>query len=1252
MSLKRVLGVKNFLPIRCKKFTFLSSPLALLVLGACGGGGGGISTWPSGGSSGGSSSSTVGGNVVKGPLSNALVGLDYDGDGVVDSSTVRTGADGSYSLTTTNSTYTVIAVADETTIDTSSGTVLSGITLKAPAGASVVTPTTTLIEEAGITKEQVAEVLGLPDGVDPLSFNPYADGVDAADALAVEKASQQIMSVVNAFAGAAEGSGATEAEAFAAALNSVVEVVKTKATNLSDANASAADRTLDLTSSADLALVKAEVVTKVAAETSADATAFDALADDTVTAVKNVNDKIATVEDLSSEEAKNTFSTTQVLADQVKTAAEAEVVSAGSGSIDFTDTNKVNAAAANKAPTDITLSKSAIAEDASSLVIGTLITTDSDQTSGVLHTYKIAELAGTDYDAFSINATTGELSFKAQPDFEKKSSYSITILSTDEGGKTYSKSFNISVTNVNEAPILTLPTGGSVTEDASISTITGSLSSSDPENDAPTYSIVGATATNGSYTVTGTYGTLTLDASTGAYTYAMNNSAQAVNELGANDSETESFSVQVTDGTNTPAFQNLSFDIYGANDAITLTAPSTSVVVNENSTDRFLTTFNFIETDLNDSVEITLDGPDADKFNISLSDNSINFKEHIDYETQPSYDLSLVADDGTTKTKIEFDVQVIDQFFTVIFFDEFSYTSAQIDNVYLIDYSATYRDGWQSYYFDTFDHFTMLSDEFVNSNDFDGFTAFTKIPDNVTGKREAENDMQNVMNLIDADVTGLNMLDDIDQTDSDENFDYVYDYISINGLEYAYLDDLDGIDTMPWLPQAEARGIYISYYDIIPDLDGDFSYYYGQMSGDYDATDADPFADFRIFDYQPNALVDVNSQKLYYVGSSDEDKIAWANANLAMENKHGDTVIAEFLSEIPDQYENDIKIIAVDILGEDQTDQFRLKEFSGDTDYIETDEGFQELFDIISALDVGDITFANHSWVGANRHDVINNLHDEGIVSFAALPNDDSYGERYWDQFLGSDVGQSSAITIDVAGSELEHSALSKSLMFADAYDRNEAVSNIDFGTSFATPKVLGKTVQSVLEMDVNARENLLADDKLDVSDIASILNLTLSTATYEAPDPTLVFTERAGDIYENPIAYDLAELNTQAGTLSMTIENSSWWDLVIDELANSASELRLSITGSNVSTESGNWPYDYSSLSWEKVSSFSIEQPVDEQSFLIIEDEMLKADNIHSLLGTSGEEFLQNNDYIGFFVTWDSYWVGEDFLVSEVLIA
>ena len=53
----------------------------------------------------------------------------------------------------------------------------------------------------------------------------------------------------------------------------------------------------------------------------------------------------------------------------------------------------VNTAASNKAPTNIALSSSAISEAASSLVIGTLTTTDSDQTAGVKPIYALAEVS-------------------------------------------------------------------------------------------------------------------------------------------------------------------------------------------------------------------------------------------------------------------------------------------------------------------------------------------------------------------------------------------------------------------------------------------------------------------------------------------------------------------------------------------------------------------------------------------------------------------------------------------------------------------------------------------------------------------------------------------------------------------------------------------------------------------------------------------------------------------------------------------
>ena len=73
-----------------KKKVHQFSPLALLALTACGGGGGGGTS--------GSSSHSILGKVIKGPLTNALVFLDYNDNGTFDAgeTSVRTALDGSY----------------------------------------------------------------------------------------------------------------------------------------------------------------------------------------------------------------------------------------------------------------------------------------------------------------------------------------------------------------------------------------------------------------------------------------------------------------------------------------------------------------------------------------------------------------------------------------------------------------------------------------------------------------------------------------------------------------------------------------------------------------------------------------------------------------------------------------------------------------------------------------------------------------------------------------------------------------------------------------------------------------------------------------------------------------------------------------------------------------------------------------------------------------------------------------------------
>ena len=558
------------------------SPLALLTLAACGGGGGG------GQSGGGGGSFSVGGNVIKGPLSNALVGLDYDGDGLVDSAKVRTGTDGSYSISTSNSTYTVIAVTDDQTVDASSGTVLSGITLKAPKGASVVTPTTTLMEEGGLTSEQVASVLGLPDGVDPTNFNSYASNVDADHALAVEKASQQVINVVNSFAAAAEGAGASEVDAFKAALNSVAEVVKTKANKINDLTASEADKSLDLTSDADLTLIKTQIKTEIASTANVNSTAFNTLADDTTTAIKNVNNKIETVTDLTSDASKNIFSTTQVLADQVKTAATAEVGNVGTGNISFTDANEVNTAAINKAPTNISLSSNSVSEFATSLVIGTLSTTDTDQSSAVAFIYKIAEVTGTDFSSFNINQTTGELSLLAQPDFETKASYNLTVLSTDEGGKTLSRSFIINVADVNEAPtVANAIADQTFAEDSTLNfQITSSVFKDADAGDSLTYT---ASLSSGANLPSW----LSFDAATRTFSGTPDNG-----DVGAID-----VMITATDGSSESVSDAFTITIANTNDAPTLANAISNQTIAEDSAFNFQLASNvFADVDAGDSL--------------------------------------------------------------------------------------------------------------------------------------------------------------------------------------------------------------------------------------------------------------------------------------------------------------------------------------------------------------------------------------------------------------------------------------------------------------------------------------------------------------------------------------------------------------------------------------------------------------------------------------------------------------------------
>jgi len=105
---------------------------------------------------------------------------------------------------------------------------------------------------------------------------------------------------------------------------------------------------------------------------------------------------------------------------------------------------------ANSAPTDIELSNSTVPENApAGTPVGMFSTTDPDPAD--IFSYSLASGAGdTDNNLFVV--TNAALLTGASFDFETKSTYSIRVRSTDQGGLWTEKMFTITVTDVNEPP--------------------------------------------------------------------------------------------------------------------------------------------------------------------------------------------------------------------------------------------------------------------------------------------------------------------------------------------------------------------------------------------------------------------------------------------------------------------------------------------------------------------------------------------------------------------------------------------------------------------------------------------------------------------------------------------------------------------------------------------------------------------------------------------------------------------------------
>jgi len=204
---------------------------------------------------------------------------------------------------------------------------------------------------------------------------------------------------------------------------------------------------------------------------------------------------------------------------------------------------------------------------------------------------------GDDSDSFSL--TGGVLTFAASPNYEVKSSYSVTVTAsetTDTDGATIAspnttdQAITVSINDINDAAVITAA-DGTIAEGTATVSATATHTDADTGNDDNTFlAVTDVASTYGTYSVT----------SAGVWTYTLNSSNATIDALGASQSATDTITVTAEDGTT----EDVTITITGTNDAAVIAGTTTGAVTEDASTTTATGTLTHTDVDANNDANV------------------------------------------------------------------------------------------------------------------------------------------------------------------------------------------------------------------------------------------------------------------------------------------------------------------------------------------------------------------------------------------------------------------------------------------------------------------------------------------------------------------------------------------------------------------------------------------------------------------------------------------------------------------------
>jgi len=254
-------------------------------------------------------------------------------------------------------------------------------------------------------------------------------------------------------------------------------------------------------------------------------------------------------------------------------------------------------------------------------------------------TISYAVVGGADMARFAVNSTTGVLTFIAAPDFDAPTDsdgnnvYQV-IVSASDGGLTDTQIINVTVTNVNEAPVIT--SGGSITVAENTTAVT-TVTSTDPEGTARSYSILGGVDA----------ARFTINATTGVLAFVSAPNFESPADTGTNN--VYDLVVRVSDGVNN-VDQAIAVTVSNVNEAPSITSSATFNMAENQTTAGTVTS---TDPELNVRFYSLVGGADQARFTINSNSGVLsflsapNFEAPSDSDTNNSYLVTVRVSDGS-----------------------------------------------------------------------------------------------------------------------------------------------------------------------------------------------------------------------------------------------------------------------------------------------------------------------------------------------------------------------------------------------------------------------------------------------------------------------------------------------------------------------------------------------------------------------------------------------------------------------------